>query len=169
MTTKNLSGFITDLPQAKANTYVNSGFRIIKEKSYNQKANIPIISQNDDNYLIVKVENTNEGIEIGLAAIRKYAQDNNFKIGNDLWQFNIGLSIEKLGLTKSGWKIMKFIKRYWGWILGIALFFVLLFPSLSWTRNNVRVLEKQHNSQLSSLIRIRSYAEGEDIFSARSS
>ena len=40
MTTKNLSGFITDLPQAKANTYVNSDFRIIKEKSYNQKANI---------------------------------------------------------------------------------------------------------------------------------
>ncbi|MEY8531635.1 hypothetical protein [Lactobacillus taiwanensis] len=102
MTTKNLSGFITDLPQAKANTYVNSGFRIIKEKSYNQKANIPIISQNDGNYLIVKVENTNEGIETGLAAIRKYAQDNNFKIGNDLWQFKIGLSIEKLGLTKSG-------------------------------------------------------------------
>ncbi|WP_278415701.1 hypothetical protein [Lactobacillus taiwanensis] len=99
MTTKNLSGFITDLPQAKANTYVNSGFRLIKEKSYNQKANIPIISQN---YLIVKVENTNEGIETGLAAIRKYVQDNNLKIGNDLWQFNIGLSIEKLGLTKSG-------------------------------------------------------------------
>ena len=62
---------------------------------------------------------------------------------------------------------MKFIKRYWGWILGIALFFVLLFPSLSWTRNNVRILEKQHNSQLSSLIRIRSYAEGEDIFSKK--
>ncbi|WP_290079498.1 hypothetical protein [Lactobacillus taiwanensis] len=102
MTNKNLSGFITDLPQAKANTYVNSGFRIIKEKSYNRKANIPIISQNDVNYLIVKVENTNEGIETGLAAIRKYVQDNNLKIGNDLWQFNIGLSIEKLGLTKSG-------------------------------------------------------------------
>ena len=31
MANKNLSGFITDLPQAKANTYANSGFRIIKK------------------------------------------------------------------------------------------------------------------------------------------
>lgn len=101
MANKNLSGFITDLPQAKANTYANSGFRIIKEKSYDQKVNIPIIGQNDGSYLIVKVENTGAGIEKGLAVIRKYAQDNNFKIGNELWQFNIGLNIEKLGLTRN--------------------------------------------------------------------
>lgn len=83
MANKNLSGFITDLPQAKANTYANSGFRIIKEKSYDQKVNIPIIGQNDGNYLIVKVENTGAGIEKGLTVIRKYAKENNFKIGND--------------------------------------------------------------------------------------
>lgn len=59
---------------------------------------------------------------------------------------------------------MKFIKRYWGWILGIALFFVLLFPSLSWTRNNVRALEKQHNSQLSSLIMIPGSSATENRF-----
>lgn len=101
MANKNLSGFLTDLPRAKANTYANSGFRIIKEKSYDQKVNIPIITQNDGNYLIVKVEDTGEGIEQGLAAIRKHVQDNNLKIGNDLWQFNIGLNVQKLGLTKN--------------------------------------------------------------------
>lgn len=110
MANKNLSGFLTDLPQAKANTYANSGFRIIKEKSYNQKVNIPIISQNDGNYLIVKVENTGAGIEKGLAAIRKYAKENNLKIGNDLWQFNIGLNIEKLVLIKNGILAYKILK-----------------------------------------------------------
>ena len=76
MANKNLSGFLTDLPQAKVDTYANTG----------------------------------AGIEKGLAVIRKYAQDNNFKIGNDLWQFNIGLNIEKLGLTKNGILTYKILK-----------------------------------------------------------
>ena len=56
------------------------------------------------------MENTGAGIEKGLAAIRKYAKENNLKIGNDLWQFNIGLNIEKLVLIKNGifaYKILK--------------------------------------------------------------
>ena len=61
MANKNLSSFLTDLPQAKADTYANSGFRIIKKKSYNPKVNIPIITQTDGNYLMygfrVKVKN----------------------------------------------------------------------------------------------------------------
>lgn len=46
----------------------------------------------------------------GLTVIRKYAKENNFKIGNDLWQFNIGLNIEKLGLTKNGILVYKILK-----------------------------------------------------------
>ena len=61
MANKNLSSFLTDLPQAKADTYANSGFRIIKKKSYNPKVNITIITQTDGNYLMygfrVKVKN----------------------------------------------------------------------------------------------------------------
>ncbi|MDK7192961.1 hypothetical protein [Lactobacillus gasseri] len=61
MANKNLSSFLTDLPQAKADTYANLGFRIIKKKSYNPKVNIPIITQTDGNYLMygfrVKVKN----------------------------------------------------------------------------------------------------------------
>lgn len=76
MANKNLSGFITDLPQAKVDTYANSG----------------------------------AGIEKGLTVIRKYAKENNFKIGNDVWQFNIGLNIEKLGLTKNGILAYKILK-----------------------------------------------------------
>ena len=70
------SQFYQELPQAKVDTYANTG----------------------------------AGIEKGLAVIRKYAQDNNFKIGNDLWQFNIGLNIEKLGLTKYGILAYKILK-----------------------------------------------------------
>lgn len=100
MANKRLSGFLTDLPQAKADTYSNSGFRIIKEKSYDQQVDVPIISQYDGNYVAVKVENTEEGIEKGLAAIREYVAENDLAIGNKLWQFNIGINIERLGLTK---------------------------------------------------------------------
>lgn len=46
----------------------------------------------------------------GLATIRKYTKENNLKIGNDLWQFNIGLNIEKLGLIKSGILAYKILK-----------------------------------------------------------
>ena len=38
MANKNLSSFLTDLPQAKADTYANSGFRIIKKKIIQSKS-----------------------------------------------------------------------------------------------------------------------------------
>ena len=110
MANKMLSGFLTDLPQAKPGIYADSGFRIIKEKSYNQKVNVPVITQDDGDYLIVKVENSGEGIEKGISAIRKYANKNNLQIGDDLWQFNLGINIERLGLTKNSilaYQIMK--------------------------------------------------------------
>ncbi|RVU70799.1 MULTISPECIES: MerR family transcriptional regulator [Lactobacillus] len=100
MTNKMLSGFLTDLPQAKAKQYANSGFRIIKEKSYDEQIRIPVITQKSCDYVAVKVENTEDGIEKGLAAIRNYAQRYQLELGNDLWQFNIGINIERLGLTK---------------------------------------------------------------------
>ena len=100
MTNKMLSGFLTALPQAHANQYADSGFRIIKEKSYDDEVKIPIITQNDGEYIVAKVESTGIGIEKGLAAIRKYAEANDLELGDDLWQFNIGINIECLGLTK---------------------------------------------------------------------
>lgn len=39
-------------------------------------------------------------MEKGLTEIRKYAETNNLQLGDDLWQFNIGINIERLGLTK---------------------------------------------------------------------
>lgn len=49
--------------------------------------------------IVAKVESTGIGIEKGLAAIRKYAEANDIELGDDLWQFNIGINIERLGLT----------------------------------------------------------------------
>lgn len=46
--------------------------------------------------IVAKVESTGIGIEKGLAAIRKYAEANDLELGDDLWQFNIGIK----GLTK---------------------------------------------------------------------
>ena len=100
MTNKMLAGFLTALPQAHANQYADSGFRIIKEKSYDDEFKIPIITQNDCEYIVAKVESTGIGIEKGLAAIRKYAEANDLELGDDLWKFNIGINIERLGLTK---------------------------------------------------------------------
>lgn len=100
MTNKLLSGFLTDLPQARANQYADSGFRIIKEKVYDDEVKIPILTQNDGEYIVVKVKNTEDGMEKGLTEIRKYAETNNLQLGDDLWQFNIGINIERLGLTK---------------------------------------------------------------------
>ena len=100
MANKKLSGFLKGFPKAQGNKYADSGFRIIKEKSYNQKVNVPVITQNDGDYVIVKVQNTGEGIEKGLSKIREYASQNGLQLGDDLWQYNLGLNIEKLGLTK---------------------------------------------------------------------
>lgn len=99
MTNKKLSGFLTDLPQAKANSYANAGFRLIKEESLQEEVRVPVISQQDGDYLIVKVKNDNEGIEKGLAQMRKAANKENLQLGDELWQFNLGLNIKKLGLT----------------------------------------------------------------------
>ena len=44
MANKIPSGFLTDLPQAQVNKYIDSSFRIIKEKSYNNKVNVPVIN-----------------------------------------------------------------------------------------------------------------------------
>lgn len=101
MTNNMLSGFLTDLPQARANQYANSGFRIIKEKSYNTPVKMPVITQDSCDYVVVKVESTGAGIEKGLAAIRKYALDHQLQLGDELWQFSIGINIERLGLTKN--------------------------------------------------------------------
>lgn len=59
---------------------------------------------------------------------------------------------------------MTFLRKYWGWLLGFALFLILLFPSLAWTRNNVNALEKQHNSQLSPVIMIPGSSATENRF-----
>lgn len=102
MTNSMLSGFFTDLPKAGPNKYAKSRFRIIKEKSANSKQMmIPVITQSEGDYLVVKVKNTEEQIEKGLSAIRKYANKNNLQIGNDLWQYNIGIKIKRLGLAEN--------------------------------------------------------------------
>ena len=71
-------------------------------KPYKIKDNVPMINQKYGSYVVVKVKNTESGIGKGLAAIRAFIQKNNLRIGNDLWQFNIGLNIVQLGLTKDG-------------------------------------------------------------------
>lgn len=101
MANKMPSGFFVDLPQAQANKYANAGFRIIKERSYNDKVNIPVITSTSSEYLVVKVKNELPGIEKGLAIIRKFAKENNLQLGDKLWQFNLGINIERLGLTKN--------------------------------------------------------------------
>lgn len=101
MVTNRLSGFLTDLPQAQPNKYADAGFRIIKEKSQLAQVKLPVMTQADGDFLITKVQNTGEGIEKGLAKIRQFAQTNNLQIGDDLWQFNIGVDIARLGLTKN--------------------------------------------------------------------
>ena len=73
---------------------------IIKKKVYDDEVKIPILTQNDGEYIVVKVKNTEDGMEKGLTEIRKYAETNNLQLGDDLWQFNIGINIERLGLTK---------------------------------------------------------------------
>lgn len=101
MVNKRLSGFLTDLPQAHPNRYANSGFRIIKEQSQSSQAHIPLMTQPDGDYLITKVRNTGEGIEKGLAAIKHVADKDSLTIGDELWQFNLGVDITKLGLTEN--------------------------------------------------------------------
>lgn len=96
-----LSGFLTDLPQAQANRYADAGFRIIKEKSFDSQANVPVISQPNGEYVVVKVKNDGAGIEKGLAALRAFVAQHGLKIGNDLWQFNLGVDIQRLGLTEN--------------------------------------------------------------------
>ncbi len=59
---------------------------------------------------------------------------------------------------------MKIIKKYWGWIIGIGLFSLFLFTSLSWTRNNVHNLEQRHNSRLSPVIMIPGSSATENRF-----
>lgn len=59
---------------------------------------------------------------------------------------------------------MSFLKKYWGWILGIALFVFFLLSSLSWTKNNVRALEERHNSHLSPVIMIPGSSATENRF-----
>lgn len=97
-----LSGFLTDLPQAPANKYADAGFRIIKEKSFDRQVNVPIINRPQGEYVVVKVKNDGEGIEKGLAAIRSYVRQHSLNISGDLWQFNLGIDVRKLGLTENG-------------------------------------------------------------------
>lgn len=101
MTNQQLSGFLTDLPQAKPDSYAEAGFRIIKEKSLNETSHLPMIEQSGGEYAIVKVANNSAGIEQGLAQIRQLAASKHWQLGQDLWQFNLGLKIQKLGLTKN--------------------------------------------------------------------
>lgn len=100
MANEMLSGFLTDLPKAQPNLYADAGFRIIKEKSTADKVDMPVITQPSAEYLIVKVTNTGEKIEKGLAALRKTAKHNKLQLSNDLWQFNLGVNIKRLGLTE---------------------------------------------------------------------
>lgn len=101
MANKRLSGFLTALPQARANQYADSGFRIIKEKSFDNQVSVPVIDQPNGEYIVVKVKNTGQGIEKGLSTIRQFAADEHLEIGDNLWQFNIGVDIKRLGLTES--------------------------------------------------------------------
>ncbi|MBB1079576.1 MerR family transcriptional regulator [Limosilactobacillus sp. STM2_1] len=101
MANKSLSGFLTDLPQARANQYADSGFRIIKEKSFDNQVRVPVINQPSGEYVVAKVENSGQGIEKGLAAIRQLVADAHLKIGADLWQFNLGVDVKHLGLTEN--------------------------------------------------------------------
>lgn len=96
-----LSGFLTDLPQAQANCYADAGFRIIKEKSFASLINMPVMNQANGEYVVVKVKNDGAGIEKGLAALRDFVAQQGLKIGNDLWQFNLGVDIKRLGLTEN--------------------------------------------------------------------
>ena len=96
-----LSGFLTDLPQAHANCYADAGFRIIKEKSFDNQVNVPMLSQATGEYVVVKVKDDGAGIEKGLAALRTFVTQRGLKIGNNLWQFNIGMDIQRLGLTEN--------------------------------------------------------------------
>lgn len=59
---------------------------------------------------------------------------------------------------------MKYLKKYWGWLLGIGLFVFFLLASLSWTKNNVRALEDWHNSRLSPIIMIPGSSATENRF-----
>lgn len=99
MVNKRLSGFLTDLPQAQAGRYADSGFRIIKERDRTTPNGVPMIEQPAGDYLITKVANTGEGIERGLATIRQLATQDGLTLGDDLWQFNLGVDITRLGLT----------------------------------------------------------------------
>lgn len=97
------SGFLVDLPGARADSYADAAFRIIKEKSSSKTITnvIPIISQNAGKYLLVKVKSNNDGIEKGLAKIRSYAAQKHLQISKQLWQFNIGVDVKQLGLTEN--------------------------------------------------------------------
>lgn len=95
------SGFLTDLPKAQANKYVNASFRIIKEKSHNGQASVPVISQPQGEYVVVKVKNTGDGIEKGLTVIRNYIDEQQLEITGGLWQFNLGIGVKQLGLTEN--------------------------------------------------------------------
>ncbi|MBD5807028.1 MerR family transcriptional regulator [Limosilactobacillus walteri] len=101
MADKRLSGFLTDLPQAQANQYADSGFRIIKEKSFDNQLSVPVIDQQNGEYVVVKVKNDEAGIEKGLAAIRQLVADLGVTIGSNLWQYNLGVDIKRLGLTEN--------------------------------------------------------------------
>lgn len=101
MVNKRLSGFLTALPQAQAGRYADSGFRIIKERDRTAATGVPMIAQPAGDYLITKAANTGEGIERGLAAIRQWATQHGLTLGDDLWQFNLGVDVTRLGLTEN--------------------------------------------------------------------
>lgn len=62
---------------------------------------MPVMNQANGEYVVVKVKNDGAGIETGLAALCDFVAQEGLKIGNDLWQFNLGVDIKRLGLTEN--------------------------------------------------------------------
>ncbi|KRN96745.1 MerR family transcriptional regulator [Companilactobacillus kimchiensis] len=100
----NQSGFLTDLPDASSKDYPEASFRIVKESSTNNSGKaMPIIEKASGNYVVVKVDNSTDGVCSGLDAVHDFCLENALEITTDMWQMNTNSALTNRGGSEYLW------------------------------------------------------------------
>ncbi|MCZ9311707.1 MerR family transcriptional regulator [Weissella koreensis] len=98
------SGFLTNLSLDNPTGYMDASFRILKESSNDDnKVLMPLIEKEAGQYASILVENTTDGINLGLNKLKLFCQNKKIQTDDHLWQINSDDTLIENGASKYGW------------------------------------------------------------------
>ncbi|AEJ23629.1 transcriptional regulator [Weissella koreensis] len=97
-------GLLTNLSLDNPTGYMDASFLILKESSNDDnKVLMPLIEKEAGQYASILVENTTDGINLGLNKLKLFCQNKKIQTDDHLWQINSDDTLIENGASKYGW------------------------------------------------------------------